>query len=62
MEINQIAVIGAFEGKDLRMVIVKNGDTSMYKCEKMGFEEIADFLKDLSSDKGLPRTQLTQLT
>ena len=49
MEVNQVAVIGAFEGKDLRMVIVKNGDTSMYKTERMSTDEVADFLKDLSS-------------
>ena len=48
MEIQQVSVIGAFQGKELEAIVYKNGDTSIYKVEKMGVDEIAVFLKWLS--------------
>ena len=53
MNIEQVSVIGAFEGKELQAVVIKNGDTHIYKCESMNVDEIASFLKDLSAKNNI---------
>jgi hypothetical protein len=49
--VQQIVVLGLFKNNNLEAVLVKNGDQTFYKTEKMAFDDIKDLLTDITNNK-----------